>query len=216
MKPRHCCLLAVSLSLGANVARAETIEDRVRLGFDAALLQHATLNTLGSFQSLSVLDQADTTTTVTVSGPSFGAVVGYGVSEHFTIGARLAYSYARQSNATGMGSYKTEGFDGDVSCAYVFGDGALRPFLGPLFGYRSNAMEYVGSVSEHWFTIGARVGMHTFAAPAFSIDPSLMLGYATGSGETPSGSSTTPSTSYDIDGFVVGLHVALSGWIGGR
>jgi hypothetical protein len=82
--------------------------------------------------------------------------------------------------------------------------------------FKSNALAIAGSVSEHWVTVGGRIGMHTFAADAFSIDPSLMLGYVTGSGESPFGELAPGAPrNYDIGGFVIGLHVALSGWIGG-
>jgi hypothetical protein len=204
-------LFALSLLPGVTVARAETIDGRVRLGFDGAVLQHTTMTTTSSFDSSSFAP-ADATTSITLAAASFGAVLGYATSEHFTLATRFAYAHSRERFDT-FGSSNAQGFDGDISCAYVFGEGALRPFLGPLLGYRNHAAEFVqaGGVSEHWFTIGARLGAHLFAAPSFSIDPSIMLGYATGSGER----SFVGTGNYDIDGFVVGLHVAISGWIGG-
>jgi len=210
------------LSAGSvRVASAEPIDGRVRLGLEGGLIEyHSTTTTYGTNSSTGATGQKSDQhyTAVGLGSIPFGPVIGYGLSEHVMLGARLEL-VNRSRRVDDQDSTDTFGAELYGTLAYVADGGALRPFVGPLLGIEIvDGGQPSSEFYEQAFVFGVQTGLHAFATPSFSIDPSLVLGYLTGSG---SGSTTTSgiagsSYSYDFDGFVVGFRVALSGWLGGK
>jgi hypothetical protein len=115
-------------------------------------------------------------------------------------------------NRSADGQDGTDAFGADLyaTLSYVAGHGAVLPFAGPLIGFQTVSGDGdSSSYSEQTYTFGVQAGAHAFATPSFSVDPSLMLGYMTGSGEAG-------ASAVDFSGLVVGIRVALSGWLGGK
>ena len=207
----------------AEIAHAESIDGRVRLGFESGLLEHQSFTRTGlsSSDGFNPPVEQDTdvrATTVGIGSLPFGPLVGYGFSN--TVMLVGQFSILNQTRK--FGDDESSDFFGagvSASIAYVAETGSVRPFVGPILGYEHTKAESgPRSESQDLFSIGAQVGLLGFAASSFSIDPSVVIAYNTGGGTTQSFFNGTPNAGgereYDLSGFTIGLRLAMSGWIG--
>jgi hypothetical protein len=205
----------VTLSVGhVAAARAQSIDGRFRLGFEGGLVEHqsetASVELPNSFGSPTTFELTEKTTSIGPSSLPFGVIAGYGLSEQLVLGGRLDLSHrniTREGQGQGSASLDLLGFGFTTMLDFVPGEGALRPFVGPSVGYALETQN--GSdVSHHVFKFGAQAGLHAFVTPGFSVDPSVFFVYHIG-GES------SQTLEADVNGFSIGLRLALSGWIGG-
>jgi hypothetical protein len=190
----------------AAPCRAESVEGRVRLGFEGGVVGYQSVTAKGDGVDASMSDAS-----FSLASTSFGPGVSYGIDDTWMIGARASFitrtmswqnDVVPEATSSGLGLY--------VSAEYLLGEGSVRPFVGPLAGIESTSASSGGAkASASNLLLGVQGGLHAFATSSFSIDPSVLLAYTTG--------STGPEDhSLDVSGFTIGLRLAMSGWLGGE
>jgi hypothetical protein len=219
--PAGCVLFAITGS-AVGEAWGQSIDGRVRLGMEAGLMEHEVLTRSGtSSSSLGTPTTGETDVRFTALGLGslgFGPFIGYGISNQALVGAQL--DILHQNSQFGDNSAQdTLGAGASLSLAYVVESGNVRPFFGPVVGLNHFSTDSGQSTfSETIFDIGARVGLLGFATHWFSIDPSVVIAYATGTGTQRSLFTGDPRAGgeqeHDLSGFSVGLRLAMSGWLG--
>jgi hypothetical protein len=139
---------------------------------------------------------------------------GYGLSQSAIIGGVFSLGGASFSSKTSNSTTENESsnfqFQLGPKFDFMFGHGTARPFVGAvaIIGYQGSDSGTEDSTLA--FSFLARVGLRAFLAEHFSIDPSLVIGGAFGSGTLEQGGQ---KADYSATGFQVGLNIAVSGWL---
>jgi hypothetical protein len=190
--------VTMCLSLAVSSATAEdiSIEGRTHLALESRLFA------VGSFDV-----EGERATTAAYGYPFAPQVrVGYGVVNKCEFGGTFALAvgddYDTDVSDIALGGY----------VRWVAPGERTRFFLGPTLSLRRLATTYNDTdetVSALQAGMGVDAGFYTFAAPSFSIDPSLSLRYLTGGADSDSGARV------DVSGWRLDLSIAFSGWLGG-
>ena len=144
--------------------------------------------------------------------------LGYGITPNIVIGGllQLGGSSAEEQVEDQDETESSEwGFFLGPKFDYMFLPGdKVQPFIGAILGIgqEHESAGEDGDVESSFtaFQIMGRGGIRAFVTDQFSIDPSLVFGYVTGSGEVDVGNTTTDVSG---SGFQVGIVLGISGWI---
>lgn len=206
-------LFSLALMLAPRVSSAE--EGEFQLGLATPFLTYSNLTVETEFAGVS----AETKTTEVEWGIQHSVVgeLGYGVTPNIVVGGFV------QLGGT-SGSSEPEGGDEVDSSEfglllapkfdYVFSPGdKIQPFVGAMLGLSmSSQSEEEAEASLTGFQVLGRFGIRAFPGnKEFSIDPSLMLGYVSASGDVEGGGL---SADLSASGFQIGVFLGVSGWIG--
>lgn len=196
-------LLAGTVVLAApRSVEAQSIDHHVQLSLNANLLAYDSLKLSGTSSSAT-----DTTWGPGASGLGLG--LGYGLTDNWLLGVQLlGSSTTSSSGGSGATDLKLMSYSVLPRLEYSFeGEPSLRPYVGLTLGLRGSSTSDAGSnASATDFVFGGAAGLRVFAAPGFSIDPSVTLLGSTGKEDF--GGATL-----DRSGFTFLFGVALSGWM---
>lgn len=214
--------LAVALttaltSLLALPCAAQSREGALQLGIGTGFFSHT--KTELEYDLPAPLGDADAELTVNSWGFHSAAPtwfeMGYALSDELILGGmlRLGNRNTEQDGDLGEGEISQFEFGLYPKIEYMFlPNGTVRPFVGGgLALVMVNGEQGDTDTSFHAFGLFGRGGLRIFAAPGVSIDPTLSLGWATGSGDYDAGQAEV-----DIDATLldVTLGIGISAWIG--
>jgi hypothetical protein len=206
------CSVAVSW---ANAAQAQNVDGRFQLGLGTPIVSYSAVTTeIGDNPSVEV--DVDTT--------SWGIrniamlELGYGLSNALVLGGVLRFGGTSTTSEADLPNSEEEtnsSFDVVVGpkIDYMFSEGSrVRPFVSAVVGllHSSSTAEDDAETSLTGVMLQGGAGLRWFAAPGFSLDPSLRFDWSTMSGETDLGPA---SIDVSASGFSVSLGLAVSGWI---
>jgi len=159
--------------------------------------------------------------------------IGYGLTDEMIIGGLLVlggysvYSHFEQQASPVHNQDSSFNFFLGPKFDYMFlPQSRVRPFLGAVVGLshisqnttRTDNNSVTTTALDTSYTglgLMGRAGIRWFVTPGFSLDPALVFGFATHSGNAQ-GVAAPNAASYDsgLTGFSVGLGVTASGWVG--
>ena len=161
--------------------------------------------------------------------------IGYGLNDMFVIGGLLTLGgwsgYRHDERNASLNHIQDSTFNlfiGPKFDVMFLPESRIRPFVGGIIGLTrvtenqtatNNASVTTTQLDTGYTGVGifARGGIRWFLTQGFSLDPALVLGFATMSGSAqgvaPVGAN---AASYDsgLTGFSIGLGVTASGWVG--
>jgi hypothetical protein len=171
----------------------------------------------------------------TLSGSMFGLGLGYGVSQHLIVGARLGLSFDHTSDPNDQPDIveSSTNYFGTVFTPYLevlpLSEGRILPFLLVRTGFhaaavtdraRADGYSYLDRTSLIAPTIGLGGGAHFLITDYFSLDLSLMFDYrwifSKSREEDPSGVALVGSWERELQSFTLGAVLGFSVWFGGR
>jgi hypothetical protein len=162
-----------------------------------------------------VESDTDNSTTSWGIGDEVFAEIGYGLGDSMVLGA-LVTLHGASSSSEPEGGTESESSEFEFTLGpkfeYMFSAGqSVRPFLGAVVAVALAGAEQ-GSVetSLTGFQLAARGGLRAFLADGLSLDPSLLVGWVTASGDVDVGAA---STDVSASGFNVQVSLGLSGWL---
>ena len=159
--------------------------------------------------------------------------IGYGLTDEMIIGGLLVlggwtgYSHSEQQPSPNHIQDSSFNLFIGPKFDYMFlPQSRVRPFVGAVVGL-SHVSQNATTTNDNSVTtttldtsytglgLMGRAGIRWFLTPGFSLDPALVLGFATHSGNAQ-GIGAPNAASYDsgLTGFSVGLGVTASGWVG--
>jgi hypothetical protein len=233
--------LGLGCALAARPAAAEPkVGGAVQLSLSGSVLGYSSLKaTLGDPTpeptGLDVIQagrEPSLTTTQTsygFPGAGSGFGVGFGLSDHWVLGAQLLFSGSKTSVAGSSADASTIEFLPRLE--YAFGNSKVRPFFAAVAGIghtseKSSRTEGLGAAnyviltesSSTTYLLGGSVGAHAFLSDSFSIDPAFTLLGVFGSqtSNSSSGSADSVRETDSLSGYQVMFSIGLSGWLGGR
>jgi hypothetical protein len=224
----HLVKLATALGIVAGVvwtapAAAQKVDGAVHLALSTEFVSYTKLDyTLETDFPAGDYDGKTSTTRWGFADDNGAMIeVGYGLSEMFVLGGFLQLG---GQTVTEEAEPLNEEFDTDTFAVAVgpkldilfLEDSKVRPYVTVMLGVGHASTDTEASNTKNsstQFLVQAGGGIRWFAAPGFSLDPGLMLGLATGSGEYEP--DLVGVDHWDTSGTAlhVGLSLALSGWI---
>ncbi len=138
---------------------------------------------------------------------SFGADLGFGITDSVLVGTRVMFDYGRLKSEDGESISGLQfAFLPHADVVFLRRQ-SFRPFLGAQLGAQiSSASLETMDVSSTIFLVGASLGAFGFVSDAVSIDPRVSFLYSFGSAEIDVADADTDSIS-------VALMIGLSGWV---
>jgi len=192
---------------------AQSTEGALQLGLGAGILNHSSLTV--TTEAAGVESDTDSSNTSWGIGDNAFGEIGYGLGDSMVLGALVTLQGASSSSES-EGGTESESSEFEFTLGpkfdYMFSAGqSVRPFVGAVVAF-ALANQEQGSVetSLTGFMLAARGGLRAFLAKGFSLDPSLMVGWSTFSGDLDVGAA---SADVSASGFNVQLSLSFSGWL---
>jgi hypothetical protein len=209
----------VAASVAAPTAHAQETAGAFQLGLSTSFISYTSGTT--------DLELPGGDVSADVSGVNWGLTgengvvleLGYGVTEIVILGGFVQLGGSSQTTQVDLPGEpevdRTEfGLLIGPKIEAMFSQGStVRPFIGAGVGFLLSSVDDEDTGNDTSLTgvqLLGRLGLRAFAAEGFSIDPAVVFGWATASGEVDTG-PTNVDTSFSA--FNVGLGLGFSGWI---
>jgi hypothetical protein len=190
---------------------ASSVDGVIQLGLSTALVQHVG----GSLSPDTGSNISQSTTTWGVAKNPVSIEGGYGILPNLLIGGLLQLGGNSAASPPGLPvSAKTSSFLLSIGpkVDYMFmPDSKLNPWAGAMLGIAFSSSD-IGEATQAQtdFIFMARGGLRWFAFDSLSLDPTLIVGGAIGSGTQTVNSL---SANFGTSSFQIGLMLGLSVWL---
>ena len=229
------------ISIVSSHAKAQTVANALQIGLGTDFVSYSNFTRRVTVPGPGGVGTVDNKTDVHdtrwgVSDHSnLNLEIGYGLNDNFVIGGLLTLGGWTESLHPQQDANSNSG-ETDSSFSLFIGpkldymflpESRVRPFVGAVVGLsrvtseRQNTSN-LGNITTTAYDFShtgvglfARGGIRCFLTPGFSLDPALVLGFASMTGSSQ-GAVGAAAVSYDsgLTGFSVGIGVTASGWVG--
>lgn len=209
----------LATSVWADVACAQTVDGRFRLGLEAIMVETQSVSVKGTFTDESGEEQiVDSQLDRSSSGllaSTLGLGLGLGFGDHVVLGARILQGSQGVKINDGVETTSSSVSFLPFAEFLLSSHTPFQPYLGVTAGIRTGSTEVDNDeVSNFDSTLtGLNLGAHIFVSDSFSIDPALSFLYVSETAEETVGGSLEP-VKLEGSGTLILLSFGLTGWLG--